>query len=137
MATKITDGQVRRLWRWLDGGAALREAATKTGMDRKTARRYRNMRRLPSQNETPRDWRTRPDPFAEVWPEIAQQLEKQRHLAAKELFQILQTRHPDQFPDSQLRTFQRRVKIWRTDYATGRLALADLSQTHSVNGKNE
>jgi hypothetical protein len=113
MATKITDGQVRRLWRLLDAGTALGQAATKTGMDRKTARRYRNMRRLPSHNDTPHDWRTRPDPFAEVWPEVEEHLHQAPGLQAKTLFTWLQQKYPGRFDDGQLRTLQRRIKTWR------------------------
>ncbi len=58
-------------------------------------------------------WRTRPDPFAEVWKEVEQQLKKQPHLEAKRLFLGLQERYPGRFKDGQLRTMQRRVKAWR------------------------
>jgi hypothetical protein len=93
--------------------------------DQTTPRPYRRSKRPRRPFAQPRWWRTRPDPFAEVWPDIAQQLAQQPHLAAKDLFQRLQAAHPGRFPDSQLRTFQRRIKIWRTDYATGHLDLAD------------
>jgi len=60
-----------------------------------------------------RHWRTRPDPFAEVWPEVCAALEGDADRTAKGLFQWLQRRHPGRFPDNQLRTFQRRVREWR------------------------
>jgi hypothetical protein len=44
----ITDGQVRRLRRLLSSGMSLGLAALKSGMDRKSARRYRGMHNLPS-----------------------------------------------------------------------------------------
>jgi hypothetical protein len=34
---------------------------------------------------------------------------------AKQLFEWLQKQYPEQFPDGQLRTLQRRVKQWRRD----------------------
>lgn len=49
-------------------------AASKAGMDVKTARKYLKARRLPSEMKAARHWRTRPDGFAEVWPEISEQL---------------------------------------------------------------
>ncbi len=49
-------------------------AASKAGMDVKTARKYLRARRLPSETKTERHWRTRQDGFAEVWPEIREQL---------------------------------------------------------------
>lgn len=60
-----------------------------------------------------RYWRTRQDPFAEVWPRVQSWLEAQPDRTAKELFQRLQGEHPGIFPPGQLRTFQRRVKAWR------------------------
>jgi hypothetical protein len=39
-------------------------------MDKKTARRYRRLRKLPSQCAVEHTWRTRADPFEEVWAEI-------------------------------------------------------------------
>ena len=41
-------------------------AALKTGMDRKTARKYRRGK-LPSEEAREHDWSARPDAFAEVW----------------------------------------------------------------------
>ena len=65
-----TDGQVRKLRRLLSRGDSLALAARKTGMDEKTARKYRDSHGLPSDGEPERDWRTRVDPFVEVWPEV-------------------------------------------------------------------
>ena len=44
----IKDGQVRELFRLLTTGRHLAFAARKTGMDEKTARKYRQMQQLPS-----------------------------------------------------------------------------------------
>jgi len=41
-------------------------AAAKAGMDEKTARKYRGLRRLPSEVQVEHTWRTREDPFATV-----------------------------------------------------------------------
>src|SRR5438128_206709 len=62
----VTDGQVRRLLRDLDGGVSLAVAARRAGMSDKTARRYRTDRTLPSSRAKPRTYRTRPDPFEAV-----------------------------------------------------------------------
>ena len=45
-------------------------------MDEKTARKYRRLGRLPSEVAPERTWRTREDPFAEVWPEVHEQLRR-------------------------------------------------------------
>ena len=67
----ITDQQVRKLRR-LDGNGVPKEvAALRAGMDAKTARKYRRLGKLPSEvKPMDRDWRTRPDAFAEVWPDL-------------------------------------------------------------------
>lgn len=117
---KITDVHIRRLFRLLGQGQALSNAAQKAGIDRKTARRYRDMQRLPSEQlEPPRDWRTRPDPFAEVWPEVAEQLAQAPGLQAKTLWGWLQHKYPGRFDQGQLRTLQRRVKDWRATQGPG------------------
>jgi len=82
-------------------------------MDEKTARKYREAESLPSQMKTDRCWRTRADPFVEVWPEVQQRLENEPRLRAFTLFDWLQDQYPGQFPDSQRRTFERRVRHWR------------------------
>lgn len=91
----------------------LGRAAMKAGMDRKTARKYVGAGRLPSELRAPRDWRTRPDPFDEHWPEVQARLEETPELEAKTLFEVLCEEHPDRYADGQLRTLQRRVKAWR------------------------
>jgi hypothetical protein len=65
----------------------------------------------------PRHWRTRVDPFQDVWPLIGQWLNEQPDATAKALFQRLQTQTPTPFGSGQLRTLQRRVKEWRTAIA--------------------
>jgi hypothetical protein len=58
-------------------------------------------------------WRSRPDPFAEVWPVLLGWLEERPDLEAKEMLKRLQATGYGNFPDGQLRTLQRRVRVWR------------------------
>lgn len=109
----VTDRQVRRLMASLNDRHTLATAAARAGMDEKTARKYRTRGQLPSQCKTTHTWRTREDPFAEVWEELQQKLQINPGLQAKTLFQDLQRRYPGQFQDGQLRTLQRRLKRWR------------------------
>jgi hypothetical protein len=109
----IKDAQVRRLRRLLGEGFPLYLAALKVGMNTETARKYRHAQRLPSESFTPRTWRTREDPFQDVWPDIRALLQLNPGLRAKTLFEDLQRRFPGRFPDSQLRTLQRKIKAWR------------------------
>src|SRR5258708_19798270 len=110
----ITNQQVRMLRR-LDGqGIAKEVAALRVGMDAKTARKYRRIGKLPSEVVSmDRNWRKRPDLFAEVWPEIEVKLQVNTGLEAKTLFADLQRRFPGRFAEGQLRTLQRHVKSWR------------------------
>ena len=110
----ITDTQMHMLRRCDHQGAGKELAAAKAGMDPKTARKYRRLGRLPSEVRImDRDWLTRPDPFAEVWPELQDQLRLNPGLEAKTLFADLQRRFPGRFADGQLRTLQRRCREWR------------------------
>jgi hypothetical protein len=58
-------------------------------------------------------WRSRKDPFAEVWPVLLGWLEEKPDMEAKEMLKKLQGSGYGEFPDSQLRTLQRRVRVWR------------------------
>ena len=88
-------------------------AAMKAGMDRKTARKYVASGKLPSESKPPRDWRTREDPFAEHWSEVEALVRETPALEAKTLFEMLSAKYPDQYEPGQLRTLQRRVRVWR------------------------
>ena len=108
----VSDQQVKRLWRFA-GKLSLELAAAKAGMDPKTAQKYLRGRRLPSEMRQKHMWRTRPDPFAEFWEEIEEWLRVEPGLQAKTLFEHLQQREPGRFGEGQVRTLQRRIKIWR------------------------
>ena len=88
-------------------------AAAKAGMDAKTARKYRRLGHVPSELPALARWRTRPDPFVEVWGEVFELLRGNAGLEAKTVFEYLQRQNPGRFQDGQLRTLQRRVKGWR------------------------
>jgi len=94
-------------------GMKLGLAAAKAGMDEKTARKYRSLGKLPHEVKVEHSWRTREDPFEEVWAGVEEKLRINPRLEAKTLFEDLQRRNPGRFGDGQLRTLQRRVKIWR------------------------
>jgi transposase len=92
----------------------LKTAAAKAGMSEKTARKYLKSGKLPSQSNVIHDWRTRPDPLdQEDWRWVEEVLENNGGIEAKTLFEVLQREHPGKYQDGQLRTFQRRVKLWR------------------------
>jgi len=104
------------------------QAAMKAGMDRKTARKYVDGGKLPSELTTPRDWRTRVDPFEEHWSEVVERLASTPEFEAKTLFEALQLEHPERYEDGQLRTLQRRIRLWRA--AHGPDQEVSLAQKH-------
>lgn len=113
LTVMVTDQQARKLMTLLSNEVPLSTAALKTGMDEKTARKYRRASDLPSALQARHDWRTRPDPFAEVWPELKELLKANPGLQANTLLADLQRREPGRFADGQLRTLQRKIKMWR------------------------
>lgn len=109
----ITDAQVRKLMKENTKTGRTGIAALKAGISRNTAAKYLKDGRLPSEMKEPRDWRTRPDPFQEHWPEIEARLQTDPALEARTLFEDLLERFPDKYEEGQLRTLQRRIKEWR------------------------
>jgi hypothetical protein len=136
----ITDQQIRKLRQLDERGFAKEVAALRAGMDAKSARKYRRLGKMPSEvKRMDREWRTRPDVFAEVWPELEALLEVNPGLQAKTLFDDLQRRYPGRFADGQVRTLQRRLRRWRAEHGPakevffaqvhhpGRLAASDFT----------
>jgi hypothetical protein len=109
----VTDKQVRRLFALGKTETNLETAAAKAGMDAKTARKYRRLGRVPSELTPEKRWRTREDPFHEVWGEVRSLLEVNPGLEGKTIFEYLQRCYAGRFGEGQLRTLQRRVKVWR------------------------
>ncbi|MEA1883615.1 MAG: IS21 family transposase, partial [Thermotogota bacterium] len=109
----VTDQQVRRLFKLSKTEKNFGIAAIKAGMDEKTARKYRRSGKLPSDLKQEHTWRTRKDPFEDVWEGMKSMLEINPGLEAKTLFEDLQRRDPGRFTDGQLRSLQRRIKNWR------------------------
>jgi len=89
------------------------ESACKAGMSEKTAGKYRDTGKLPSELKKEHTWRTREDPFESDWPEIKNLLETEPRLEALTIFQYLQRKTPGKYQDGQVRTLQRRIKRWR------------------------
>jgi hypothetical protein len=109
----VTDHQVRRLQHLDLKGIPKGRAAAQAGMDDKTARKYRRLGWLPSEVRLEHHWRTKRDPFADVWPQLEALLAVNPGLEAKTLLEHLQRQYPGRFADGQVRTLQRRVKQWR------------------------
>ena len=114
MGGKITDQQVRRLMEEMNKKQNKRFAAMKAGMNRRTAAKYLESGKLPSElPPVDRIWRTRANPFNEHWLEVETWLKNAPELEAKFLFDHICEQYPGQFQEGQLRTLQRHIKHWR------------------------
>ncbi|WP_338927419.1 IS21 family transposase (plasmid) [Mycetohabitans endofungorum] len=110
--TRITDQQVR-LYMSKRKHHSQQIAAAKAGISVRSARRIEREATLPSQKPR-RYWRSRPDPFAQVWQnEVVPMLLNAPQLQAITILRKLQDEHPGQYPDSTRRTLERRVRQWR------------------------
>jgi hypothetical protein len=114
------DQEVLMMFRERAKGRTQAQAAARAGMSVRTVRTYERQGRLPSQRKGPRAYRTRPNPFADVWPWVVAQLERDPALQATTLFALLQAQHPGVFQDGQLRTLQTHIARWRAEYGPHR-----------------
>jgi len=94
-------------------GLPVSTAAAKAGMCERTARKYRKAGKLPRDLAQEHNWRTRPDPFEDVWAQVQALLEGAPGLQSKTVFAELQRLYPGRFPAGQIRTLQRRIRDWR------------------------
>lgn len=111
----VTDEQVRLMRRKRMEGKTQETAAAIAEMSVRTARDWQ-AGPLPSESRETRDWRTRENPFAEVWDtEVIPLLKADEDgaLQAKTIFDELVRRYPGKFESGQLRTLQRHVRDWR------------------------
>jgi hypothetical protein len=102
-------------------------AASANLRSRKTVAKYEKLGKLPSELKQARRYRTRPDPFDEDWLTVEKMLEAAPSLEAKAVFEWLCEQHPGRYEPGQLRTFQRRVAMWR---ALHQEQVAVLEQVH-------
>ena len=111
----MKDAQVGVLRRKRMEGKTQETSAAAAGMSERSARKWERGS-FPSQRRTTHTWRTREDPFAEVFenelvPLLAE--DSKGVLEATTLLAELNRRHPEQFNQGQLSTLQRRVRQWR------------------------
>jgi len=70
----------------------------------------------PKKELPPRTWRTRSDPFVDIWDNhLVPRLQLEPQLTATSLLEELTKTQPVKFNASQLRTLQRRVANWRAE----------------------
>ncbi len=115
-----SDAEVRLYMKERSKGRTQEQAAAKAGMSVRAARRYEQLRQVPSQLKRPRTHQTRPNPFADDWPWVVAELERDPALQAKTLFGVLGERQPGRYTPMQLRTLQRHVAAWRLEHGPER-----------------
>ena len=109
----ITNQQYRRLMNENQETGNVSISALKAGMSRPTARKYLKAGQSPEALQAKHTWRTRTDPLEEIWPKAEVMLAEAPDLEAKALFEHLWAAEPWTVKEQHLRTFQRRVKLWR------------------------
>ena len=111
---KITDQQYRLYMTARKLGSTQKVSSAKAGISERSGKKLEKERILPSQ-KVRKIWKTRKDPFEEVWEEkLVPLLKETPHLSAITLLEHLQQEDShDQYSDSLLRTLQRRVRKWR------------------------
>ena len=75
--------------------------------------------------------RRRPDPLVKVTEQLHAWFEAEPWSTGRQLLERLQAAHPGEYPDSLLRTVQRRVKCWRREKATA-MVFGELPAPESV-----
>lgn len=125
----VSNRQVKGLFKSMSEGKNLSKSAQKADMCENTARRYLNLNKLPSDLKKPRNYRTHEDVFSEIWSEITELLSNNPNLEGKTLFAYLLKRYPEKcFQESQLRTFQRKIRLWKAEF--GGFKESYFPQTH-------
>jgi hypothetical protein len=79
----------------------------------------------------PHHWRTREDPFQNVWADILLWLQKEPDSTGKAMLERLMEKYPAQYTVKYLRTLQRRVAEWRRTMAR-KLVLGPLEKVIDV-----
>jgi hypothetical protein len=87
-------------------------AAAKAAISERSGRRIEKNERQSTTVE--RSWRTREDPLDAIWEkELMPLLEQEPLLTGLTLWEYLEDEHPGKYPETVLRTLQRRVKHWK------------------------
>jgi len=112
----ITKQQYRKLMSEYQTTGNVTNSAMKAGMSRRIARKYLQTGQPPDELQAKHTWRTRADPLVPIWPQAQTMLEEAPDLEAKALFEFLCERSAQALQEKHLRTFQRRVKLWRLQH---------------------
>jgi len=109
----ITPQQVRIYMTARNEGKTQVISSAKAGISERSGRRIETFE-VNIGDKPERHWRTHEDSFSDVWDsEIVPKLEDNFDLQPLTLFEFLNKKYPGKYPNSKLRTFQRRIKSWK------------------------
>ena len=113
---QITQQQVNLYMNKRKEGLVQTKAAAQAAISDRTGRRIEYGQLQPQKGKIRRG-RTRQDPLAEAWEvNLLPKLEAEPLLSPMTLLEVLQKEYPGDYPDTILRTLQRRVKQWKALY---------------------
>ena len=97
-------------------GKRQQAAAAASATSERSVRRWQRGALPSERRRNRRGWRTRPDPFVDVWERDVEPLlrsDPEGELSATTILEWLDERHPGRFGSSHLRTLQRRIRDYR------------------------
>jgi hypothetical protein len=109
-----------------DSACTKKSTEQKVAMDVGTTIDYFNYKKPKDKRSLPRTYRTRPNPFENVWDEIQLKLELQPESYAREIIEWLSAKYPGKFSNGQIRTLQRRIHDWRLHSKDYEAKMSDL-----------
>ncbi len=140
---RINNEQVKLYMSTRIKGCTQVTSAAKSGISERSGRRIENGRLVPKTKS--RHWKTRTSLLEKAWEsELTLLLEQMPHLLPMTLLEHLQEKYPGEYPDSLLRTLQRKVKKWkavngeskavvfRQTHEPGRQGLSDFTQLKDI-----
>lgn len=138
----LTNKQVHLYMKNRNKGATQEVAAAKSGISVRSARRIDKGQHQPVGRH---HWRTRKDPLETIWQSVLEPMLKQQPaLTPITVLEHLQEIYPGQYPDSILRTLQRRIRTWKSqcggekevmfmqEHQPGARALVDFTELKGV-----
>jgi len=121
----IKKNQYLKLLKERRKGLSIEISSMRSGMTRKTGSKYLRAGKSPDELKKEHTWRTRKDPFAEDWEEVKGMLGVNSGLEAKTVFDFLNRERDRNYQEGQLRTLQRKFKIWRATEGPGKEVIFD------------
>ncbi|HEU5380709.1 MAG TPA: IS21 family transposase [Ktedonobacteraceae bacterium] len=118
-------------------GKTQKVAAARSGMSERTARKYEQAGKLPSELKRPHDWQTRPNPFEDDWAWIVEQLERDPALQSTTLFALVCERHPDKYRPTQDRTLRRHIARWKALHGPSKEVIFEQVQVPGERGQSD